>query len=254
MSKKILLYALLCLLPSIGHARTPMPKIIKFVVITGENINLRKAPNATSPRLLVEYNEAYTYIWENQKHDKNMVSPRKAQMAEVFPVVAETNDWIQILVKDGGNYIHTPYIMKRFTKDVKTVPITDGLMANTVYHARKGGKYNGIYWYYDLMNSMYFFLKAEDNVLKTYATIELSLEKDSSTKRINVSKNENNWITMKYGNSVSNNDEFEEAVDLNKLTDDEFGSIMRLASVYDTPIRNLMCMMNIFMLTINGNY
>lgn len=128
-----------------------IPSLDKLVKVTTDDVNIRKEPNAKSPRLVTQFDEdgcmdcPATIVWLNRplKKNENAASPSED---EVFPLIEESGDWYKIQINDYRlNYLNTPaYIMKKFCKVEKTRPLTlpSPEWINVVMV--KTGKYTGL--------------------------------------------------------------------------------------------------------------
>lgn len=131
-----------------------VPKWEKFVKITTEGVNLRKAPNSSSPKLLSQYEygdntlgDAEAYYWGTS--GGYTVHLNKG---DIFPVLHETSEWYCLYFPDiwYERYIASKevYIMKKFCTQVfpvdidnehmgftgmEQVPSSDGLLIGTYY-------------------------------------------------------------------------------------------------------------------------
>ncbi len=126
-----------------------LPAWKKFVVV-GDNVNLRKAPDANSPRLMEEQGEMDSqFVWENEMNTYDMPrSPFRVRNNVACPVLSETEEWYEIRVQMGWGYddafTETVYVMKKFCKEV--VPQS---ASNPYFYKIPKGKYKGKYLYYD---------------------------------------------------------------------------------------------------------
>lgn len=108
-----------------------VPPIKKFVKVTASGVNLRKTPNASSPRLIFQNNLSDecmdcepSLVWSSKPLKKG----DEAARASVLPIIGESGDWyyvyfFQSLYGDEG-YSEKAYIMKKFCTDVELRPLT----------------------------------------------------------------------------------------------------------------------------------
>lgn len=108
-----------------------IPTIDKVVKVTTNGVNIRKEPNAKSPRLVSQYDASEecmdcpaNIVWLNRTLKKNEEAASPST-EDVFPLVEETGDWYKIRIDTYRlNYLNTPaYIMKKFCKIVQRRPI-----------------------------------------------------------------------------------------------------------------------------------
>lgn len=130
------------------------PKYQKFVKVTASGVNLRKAPNTNSPRLI--FSEADdgcldcgpSLVWSN----KPLKNGDEAARASLLPVIGESGDWyhVHFFQDEYGGYSENVYIMKKFCTDVALRPLS--LPAPQYLNIVKvsSGKYKDlcIEWYY----------------------------------------------------------------------------------------------------------
>lgn len=129
-----------------------VPKWEKFVKITTEGVNLRKAPNSSSPKLISQYEydsngDSEAYYWGT-----NGGYTVHFNQGDIFPVLRETGEWYCLYFPDMWceRYIASKevYIMKKFCTQVfpldfddedmgftemQPVPGSDGLLIGTYY-------------------------------------------------------------------------------------------------------------------------
>lgn len=111
MNKKlfILLAAMLSMVV-LGRAQMSLkiPKWEKFVRITTDKVNLRKAPSTNSPKLVHSYGPGFCLelSWSAQPGDEAY----HLESGRVLPVLKETGDWYCLYLDSG----YEVYVMKRF--------------------------------------------------------------------------------------------------------------------------------------------
>lgn len=127
-----------------------LPAWNKFVTVE-DNVNLRQAPDANSPRLMAEEGEMDDrFVWENEMNVYGMPrAPFRVGSNVACPVLSETAEWYEILVRMGYDYdeMYTQkvYVMKKFCKEVTPQPIAD-----SYFYKIPKGRFKGKYLYYDM--------------------------------------------------------------------------------------------------------
>ena len=123
---------------TLGNAQLTLkaPKWEKFAKITTEGVNLRKAPNTSSPKLLSHYGygnnmgDYEAYYW-GTKADEAV----HFEVGDVFPVIRETDEWYCLYFTDMWceRFIssHEVYIMKKFCTIVSPVDFDDSEISYT---------------------------------------------------------------------------------------------------------------------------
>lgn len=122
-------------------------------------VNLRKTPSSTSPRLCIiseEEEDLGTLGWESKNAHANSRA-LQAYEGDIFPIFGITPDkeWFNIVV----NYYATDesaWIKSSFCEDLKHIPITDYVIEQTqkdifgqsFLALRTGGRYNDLCLYY----------------------------------------------------------------------------------------------------------
>lgn len=126
----------------------PLDKVVK---VTSNGVNIRKQPNAQSPRLVMKLTETCMdcppeHIWVNRQLRRGEEAV-PADKLDVLPYVGETGDWYEVYLNQshGTPLNTTAYIMKKFCKVKKVRPLllpspdSDDLIA-----VAKSGKYVGL--------------------------------------------------------------------------------------------------------------
>lgn len=127
-----------------------LPVWQKFIIVEKSDVNLRQSPDANSQKLMEEEGAMDSYlIWadEPKGSDSGERKPYRLDNSSVCPVLAETGDWYEILVQIGDKYnlsTKKAYIMKKFCKEVKPIPIN-----NSRFYKIPDGKFKNKYLEYD---------------------------------------------------------------------------------------------------------
>ncbi len=119
--------------PQFNHEKfaVEVPNLNRFVRVTTNGVNIRKAPDVKSPKLVMKVNlseECYDcppdLIWVNRPLRKNENSAT-ADQYDTFPLIGETGDWYEIYLHEyKGTLLQTSaYIMKKFGKIEKLKPL-----------------------------------------------------------------------------------------------------------------------------------
>ena len=131
-----------------------VPKWEKFVKITTEGVNLRKAPSTSSPKLLSQYEYGDNTMADDEAFYWGTSGGYTVHfnIGDIFPVLRETDEWYCLYFPDMWceRYINSKevYIMKKFCTQVfpvdfddedmdftemETVLGSDGLLIGTYY-------------------------------------------------------------------------------------------------------------------------
>lgn len=200
----------------------------EFVLVTGDNVNLRKAPNTTSQKLFAVIDEGcyecINYVWaQGNGKIKTKVGwnePCLATKGTVLRVVAEDGEWLRVY-KDMN---HCPYIMKKFTRPLKPKAITDELIKEIGWiHVVPSGKYKDYCWYFEEMNCMYFVGKVEGCRFVFTKFIEPSLKSAENVDGgFKIEQKPGYLPVVYYNENLKADDEFMTNMDLNKLSEEQF--------------------------------
>lgn len=91
------------------------PRIINAIEVISDEVNLRKAPSSTAPKLLwwcEGETDCCDYVWSAPNKYRG-ARPATAHQGEVFAVIGETPEWYEIITHYYGM---VAYISKQFTK------------------------------------------------------------------------------------------------------------------------------------------
>lgn len=139
--------------PQFNHEKfnVEIPPLDKVVKVTSTGVNIRKQPNAQSPRLVMKLTETCMdcppeHIWVNRQLRRGEEAV-PADKLDVLPYVGETGDWYEVYLDNshGTPLKTTAYIMKKFCKVKKVRPLllpspdSDDLIAVAIT-----GKYVGL--------------------------------------------------------------------------------------------------------------
>ena len=99
-------------------------KNVKFIKVTADGVNMRKAPNTKSAKLMmISLNGAEgcdsraTPTWSAKKTKGYSLSPASPMKGEVLPVIGETEEWYHAIYWDFGCGNFYVYINKQFCKE-----------------------------------------------------------------------------------------------------------------------------------------
>lgn len=220
--------------------------ISQFIMpASGRQMTMRQKPSASAqPLVFVEDpndesggdGPGGTIEWDNPKYKRGLVSVLKP---EVLPVIGISGDWYTVLARYGGasweaSGDFVAYVAKQDARAVTLQPITtDKIMSlGGGLSIRPTGSYKGYVISWGMVEWLYapglFVGKIEGTQLKESTCIVYN--EDSQSKTITV--NENGLVLR--GERFFKKDEWNNVVaDFSKLTDDEFGKILRLAGDMD---------------------
>ncbi|MBQ8223808.1 MAG: hypothetical protein IJZ86_00375 [Bacteroides sp.] len=130
---------------SAGDLSVKLPTWQKYVTVTSNDVNLRKAPDANSPRLMREAGEMNdVFVWSDAPAGWSERKPFRLN-GNVCPALSETEDWHRIYIQDSDGYDVKAYVMKKFCREVTPQPIT----GNKYIHEITKGKFKGKYLLYN---------------------------------------------------------------------------------------------------------
>ncbi len=119
----------------------------KFITASKAEVNLRKFPDANSPKLMEEIGEMDSYlVWSDEPQNEygGGRKPYRLNNNKPAPVLSETGDWYEVLVQLPWANTVKAYIMKNLCKEVTPSPIN-----NANFYKIPNGKYKGKYLLYD---------------------------------------------------------------------------------------------------------
>lgn len=123
MKKYLILMLMLAIVVVQGEAQNVTQNVMvpaweKFVRVNREGVNLRKAPNAQSARLMVHTSEVECiYVSTLSWTAGAGKTPYNLQKDEVVPVIGIEGDWYHIYIS-GFDNIHDAYIRRDFCSEV----------------------------------------------------------------------------------------------------------------------------------------
>ena len=159
--KLLICLAVLALPACLKAQTTKIPAWTKFAVLTTDGVNVRKAPNAQSPKLMC-YCEGYDgsegeLQWQLAQTPKRFEAFH-LQLEKAYPILETSGDWVKLWVADEG-YFYFPHrdvwIMKKFVREVESQPITASALKSDeydIYHAYEGGTV--LHSYFGFMDEM----------------------------------------------------------------------------------------------------
>lgn len=141
-----------------NHFEVKVPTWEKFIMVTAEDVNLRKEPNVNSDKLMVEDLSVpetdmigYRQFWSDMKSTRDIYPFHLEKDFSVCPVISETDEWYQIYVyNEYWSKAETAYIMKKFCKEVvpdvldkETIASINNSRFGAYYAFPSSGKYKG---------------------------------------------------------------------------------------------------------------
>lgn len=239
--KIVCLLLLLATIESVNSQQLQFLENAKVITITGNNINLRKAPNATSPKLInVCYPETdnCSLTWSDDKNiQKGLdINPWQAQHGWNYLVTEETPEWYGIEVSGLK-----AFISKKFAKEVEITPINESMLAQMQdygYMNQKPGITHGKYKGYALLSISgfesdgYMIGKIVNGFAIFDKYINVSIYHSEKIQRIKKIANEWGGYSFQYGNQLAydycNSGCY--LLDVDKLTDSELDEIFSMAA------------------------
>ena len=241
--------ALLALLPAVSFAQSKtvkapsldikVPQVGKLCIVTGSEINIRKSPSATAPKLMTTcYPETddCTLIWSGQK-GRGYNTPYTVIQNDVMPIIDETPEWFKVI--PNAYYAIQGYISKKFSKVCEVSPITPDMLSlydsYDYENMQKPGITKGKYAGYAIIDCNgyesdgYSVGRIVDGYLISVPVPTkkwVGFEYDDQYKRVRVER-DNERLTFYYGKEVVYiEDEYTHCLDFSKLTDQEIAGIL----------------------------
>lgn len=213
-----------------------------YVFVTADNVALYMAPNEDSPKLFAVVDEGnydcVNYTWykegETRTTDVGYNEPCLANKGSVLEVVEDAGDWLRV----RKSVDHNPYIQKKHTRPLTPMTITDKLVEEIGWiHVVPSGKYKDYCWYYEEMNSMYFVGKIEGSRFVFTKFIEPLLETaDNVNGGFKIEHESGSLPSVYYSEELKADDEFLTYMDLNRLSEEQFGKFLgAMNDCSDTP-------------------
>lgn len=123
-----------------------LPTWQKFVCVNNNDVNLRKAPNTDSPRLMTEPGEMNDiYLWSDAPAGYSTRKPFRLSKGHAVPVISETDEWYHVYIYDYECGDVQAYIMKTFCIEITPIPISN----NGNIHKITTGMFEGKYLLYN---------------------------------------------------------------------------------------------------------
>ena len=246
----ITMMTLLALLPAVSFAQSKtvkgasldikVPQIGRMCIVTGSEINIRKSPSTTAPKLMTtcyDDTDDCTVIWSNQKGRRGYTSPYTAYQNQVMPILDETPEWFKVMAAD--NYAIPGYISKKFSKECEVSPITPEML--NLYDSydydemQRPGVIKGKYAGYAVIDCNGFETEGYtvgriiDGYLITVPAPTkkwVCFEYDDKYRRLRIEQDKER-LTFYYGKElVYEEDEYSHCLDFSKLTDIEMANIL----------------------------
>lgn len=235
--------ALMSIMWQSAYAERPIysvliPQLSKIVQSTGDNVNLRKSPSTTAPKL-TRVCEAETdicsYTWSNDPALKRKGLDsyvERAMKGFTYIVVDETPEWYGIVV--GGGLV--AYISKQFAKPYKCAPVTPEMLQREGYFCydswQKPGFSSPEYKNFALVNTDgfetfgYYFARIIDGFLVLSHEVHPSIFLNNESRgRLTVTND-----AINYGSQLLTQGENGSYFDCSKLTEAEIDFLMKHAS------------------------
>ncbi|MGM9845874.1 MAG: hypothetical protein ACI30K_06560 [Muribaculaceae bacterium] len=214
-----------------------IPQLSKIVQSTGDNVNLRKSPSTTAPKL-TRVCEAETdicsYTWSNDPALKRKGTDsyvERAMKGYTYIVVDEMPEWYGIVV--GGL---VAYISKQFAKPYKCAPVTPEMLQREGYFGydswQKPGFSRPDYRSFALVNTDgfetfgYYFARIIDGFLVLSHEVHPYISFNNESRgRLKVTND-----AINYGSQLLTQGENGSYFDCSKLTEAEIETLMKHAS------------------------
>lgn len=215
-----------------------IPSLSKIVQSTGDNVNLRKSPSTTAPKL-TRVCEAETdicsYTWSNDPALKRKgydTYVERAMKGFTYIVVDETPEWYGVIANEGI----VAYISKKFAKPYKCEPVTPEMLQREGYFSYEAWQKPGFsrpeYKNFALINTDgfetygYYFARIIDGFLVLSHEVQPSIFlNDESRGRLTVTNG-----AINYGTQLLTQGENGSYFDCSKLTEAEIETLMKHAS------------------------
>ena len=151
--KKKLLFLIMMALPTWLMAQeTKIPTWKKFAIVTTDGVNLRKEPNAQSPKLMSYWSgldsEDAKIQWQTPQTPKSFEAFH-LEKDQCYPIIETKGEWVKLWIADVGEFFpvyRDVWIMKKFVTEAPCQPLIDKVLNNTFssegmgfYHRYKGG-------------------------------------------------------------------------------------------------------------------
>lgn len=117
-----------------------MPKIEKFIVLTADDVNLRKAPSTTAPKLMGIEDEMgeYSVFWSNKScRGESMKFMKDAPLM----VLSETDEWYGVPYMNRMDKNLMVYVSKKFAKEIQPSPVTPEFIQSQNEFVMTKGRY-----------------------------------------------------------------------------------------------------------------
>lgn len=147
MIKKVLLaFAMLGMALQSVAQKVDLNKV-KFIVVTTDGVNMRKAPNTNSAKLVTEWltdgegcdSRSYP-VWSDTRKQKDYSrGPANPYTGQTLPVIGETSEWYKVIYWDFVEGSFVVYISKRFCHETSLV----NWFSRNTYTVIHGGPYAG---------------------------------------------------------------------------------------------------------------
>lgn len=232
------------------------PQFIKYVHVTTENVNMRKAPSTNSAKLMEVWNEGlHDFVWSGTSAARGAM-PCHPQQDEVLGVVGSTGEWLKVLkngakCESGECTKEYAYILAKFCEEVHPMSTTPAMYSeyrrdhgsnSGVLCYRSTGKYKGYViarFYRCNEGDSYGGLrlgKCEDGKIILGQSIVMDIIPDFTQTKIYINpraKYDMYAKELNYGTNYKDGAYIEE-FDMNKLTDADvnliFGNVI-IASI-----------------------
>ena len=243
--KKSIKLLLLVFVPILCSAQNPLefslPQVTHSLKITSQGVNLRKAPNANSAKLVAVDDGSMEpwIIWSDEVKPGMKIIPYHLNNS-TFDVIDEEGEWYRINYVIYGNDYY-PYINKKYAKvtqksQTKTHPISKDFMSKHGYEVtfRDSGKLTD-YTFDVAETDIGFVIKVgrvtnEDFLLKMFQfkPVYIPAQKNITTKQ-----NSDGYFEITYGKTFATQSPYSDVpyLNLSKLSDAQLESLLKKCAI-----------------------
>lgn len=214
-----------------------IPQLSNIVQSTGDNVNLRKSPSTTAPkltRMCDAGSDNCIYTWSNDPELKRRGTDSyvvRAMKGYTYIVVDETPEWYGVIADEGI----IVYISKQFAKPYKCAPVTPEMLQREGYYSygawQKPGFSHPDYKQFALVNTDgydtygYFIGRIIDGFLVLSHQVMPAVCATEGRGRLTLTNE-----AVNFGSQLMTQSENGEYFDCSKLTEAEIDFLMKQAS------------------------